>query len=300
MPTPVEIILVPTLMIVLGYVLKRQNILKSRDSNVLSRIVLTVSLPSLVFVNLSTANISTDMLLLPFAAFSLSAICMVISFLFCKSRGYSKVKTWTIMIACAMMNTGFLGFPISLGVFGNEGFLNAIFFDLETTLIFVIFGMVLVSIFGGNRKEVLKQAVGFVPLWAVIIALLFNIFHLQYGYVIETTLNYLGQSTIPLIMISLGLTLDFKEIKHSFTDSLFVAFVRLILAPIIIFLILNAINFGGLSFKVAILEAGMATAMNALVLAITYDLDTKLMSSIIFTNTVLSLITLTGIITLLV
>ncbi|MEE3324139.1 MAG: AEC family transporter [Methanosphaera sp.] len=300
MPTPVEIILVPTLMIVLGYVLKRQNILKSRDSNVLSRIVLTVSLPSLVFVNLSTANISTDMLLLPFAAFSLSAICMVISFLFCKSRGYSKVKTWTIMIACAMMNTGFLGFPISLGVFGNEGFLNAIFFDLETTLIFVIFGMVLVSIFGGNRKEVLKQAVGFVPLWAVIIALLFNIFHLQYGYVIETTLNYLGQSTIPLIMISLGLTLDFKEIKHSFTDSLFVAFVKLILAPIIIFLILNAINFGGLSFKVAILEAGMATAMNALVLAITYDLDTKLMSSIIFTNTVLSLITLTGIITLLV
>lgn len=300
MPTPVEIILVPTLMIVLGYVLKRQNILKSRDSNVLSRIVLTVSLPSLVFVNLSTANISTDMLLLPFAAFSLSAICMVISFLFCKSRGYSKVKTWTIMIACAMMNTGFLGFPISLGVFGNEGFLNAIFFDLETTLIFVIFGMVLVSIFGGNRKEVLKQAVGFVPLWAVIIALLFNIFHLQYGYVIETTLNYLGQSTIPLIMISLGLTLDFKEIKHSFTDSLFVSFVKLILAPIIIFLILNAINFGGLSFKVAILEAGMATAMNALVLAITYDLDTKLMSSIIFTNTVLSLITLTGIITLLV
>lgn len=300
MPTPVEIILVPTLMIVLGYVLKRQNILKSRDSNVLSRIVLTVSLPSLVFVNLSTANISTDMLLLPFAAFSLSAICMVISFLFCKSMGYSKVKTWTIMIACAMMNTGFLGFPISLGVFGNEGFLNAIFFDLETTLIFVIFGMVLVSIFGGNRKEVLKQAVGFVPLWAVIIALLFNIFHLQYGYVIDTTLNYLGQSTIPLIMISLGLTLDFKEIKHSFTDSLFVAFVKLILAPIIIFLILNAINFGGLSFKVAILEAGMATAMNALVLAITYDLDTKLMSSIIFTNTVLSLITLTGIITLLV
>ena len=151
-----------------------------------------------------------------------------------------------------------------------------------------------------DSKEVLKQAVGFVPIWAVIIALLFNIFHLQYGYVIETNLNYLGQSTIPLIMISLGLTLDFKEIIHSFTDSLFVAFVKLILAPIIIFLILNAINFGGLSFKVAILEAGMATAMNALVLAITYDLDTKLMSSIIFTNTVLSLITLTGIITLLV
>ncbi|MBE6485895.1 MAG: AEC family transporter [Methanosphaera stadtmanae] len=300
MPSPIEIILVPTLMIALGYILKRQDILTAQDSKILSKIVLTVSLPSLVFVNLSTANINSDMLVLPFAAFLLSIICMVIAYLFCKSRGYSKVKTWTIMIACAMMNTGFFGFPITLGVFGNEGFLNAIFFDLETTVIFVIFGMVLVSLFGGNRKEVLKQAVGFVPLWAVILALIFNFLNLEYGYVIETSLNYMGQATIPLIMISLGLTLDFNEIKHSIGDSLFVAFVKLILAPIIIFFILSAINLGGLSFKVAILEAGMSTAMNALVLAITYDLDTKLMSSVIFTNTILALVTLTGIITFLI
>lgn len=300
MPSPIEIILVPTLMIALGYILKRLDILEAQDSKILSKIVLTVSLPSLIFVNLSTANISSDMLLLPCAAFVLSIISMVISFLFCKSRGYSKVKTWTIMIACAMMNTGFLGFPISLGVFGNEGFLNAIFYDLETTIIFVIFGMVLVSVFGGKRKEVLRQAVGFVPLWAVILALIFNYMNWGYGYVIQTSLDYLGQSTIPLIMISLGLALDFKEIRHSMTDSLFVAFVKLILAPIIIFFILNLINVGGLSFKVAILEAGMSTAMNALVLAITYDLDTKLMSSVIFTNTILALITLTGIITLLI
>ena len=300
MPSPVEIILVPTLMIALGYILKRQNILNSQDSKILSKIVLTVSLPSLVFVNLSTANISWDMLVLPFAAFLLSIICMIVSFLFCKSRGYSKVKTWTIMIACAMMNTGFLGFPITLGVFGNEGFLNAIFFDLETTIIFVIFGMILVSEFGGNRKEVLKQAVGFIPLWAVIIALIFNFLNLQYGYVIQASLDYLGQSTIPLIMISLGLTLDFKEIKNSVGDSLFVAFVKLILAPVIIFFILSSIHLGELSFKVAILEAGMSTAMNALVLAITYDLDAKLMSSLIFTNTLLALITLTGIISFLI
>ncbi len=300
MPSPVEIILVPTLMIMLGYILKRQNILKAQDSTVLSKIVLNVSLPSLVFVNLSTANITHDMLVLPFVAFLLSAISMFVALIFSKSRGYSKVKTWTVMIACAMMNTGFLGFPITLGVFGNEGFLNAIFFDLETTLIFVIFGMVLVKVFGGNRKEVIKQALSFVPVWAVVIALIFNVLNIQYGYVIESSLNYLGQSTIPLIMISLGLTLDFKEIKHAIGDSLFVSAVKLVLAPVIVFAIMSLINIGGLTFKVAILEAGMSTAMNALVLAITYDLDTKLMSSFIFTDTILSLFTLTAIISFLI
>lgn len=300
MATPLEIILVPTLMIVLGYSLKRHDILKVQDSVTLTKIVLDVTLPSLIFVNLSRANISSDMLFLPFFALIISMVCIILAYLFCKFRNYSKIKTWTIMIACAMMNTGFLGFPISMGVFGNDGFLHAIFFDLETTVIFVIFGMLLVSVFGGNRREVLKQSVSFVPLWAVIFALVFNVFNLQYGYVLENSLNYLGQATIPLIMITLGLRLDFNEIRHSLSDSLFVSFVKLIVAPVVMFLMLGFIGFGGLSFKVAVLEAGMSTAMNALVLSINYGLDTKLMSSMIFTNTVLGLFTLTALISFLI
>lgn len=300
MATPLEIILVPTLMIVLGYSLKRHDILKVQDSVTLTKIVLDVTLPSLIFVNLSCANISSDMLFLPFFALIISMVCIILAYLFCKFRNYSKIKTWTIMIACAMMNTGFLGFPISMGVFGNDGFLYAIFFDLETTVIFVIFGMLLVSVFGGNRREVLKQSVSFVPLWAVIFALVFNVFNLQYGYVLENSLNYLGQATIPLIMITLGLRLDFNEIRHSLSDSLFVSFVKLIVAPVVMFLMLGFIGFGGLSFKVAVLEAGMSTAMNALVLSINYGLDTKFMSSMIFTNTVLGLFTLTALISFLI
>lgn len=300
MASSIEIILVPTLMILLGYLLKRQDILKVQDSNILSRIVLDVTLPSLIFVNLSTANISSDMLALPFFSLIISLICIVIAYSFCKYRGYSKVKTWTIIIASSMMNTGFLGFPITMGVFGNGGFLHAIFFDLGTTLIFVVFGIVLVSVFGGNRNDVLKQSISFIPLWAVILALFFNVFDLSYGYVLESSLNYLGQATIPLIMITLGLRLDFRDIKHSISDSFFVSLVKLILAPTIIFLLLSLLDFGGLSFKVAVLEAGMPTAMNALVLSINYDLDTKLMSSAIFTNTVLGLFTLTVLITFLI
>lgn len=300
MATALEIILVPTLMIVLGYVLKRQDVLKVHDSVTLSKIVLDVTLPSLIFVNLSKADITPSMLTLPLAAFALSGICMVISYLFCKSRGYSKVKTWTIVIASSMMNTGFLGFPITMGLFGNEGFLQAIFFDLETTMIFVIFGIVLVSRFGGNRKDVLKESLTFIPLWAVFLALIFNIFNLQYGYVIENSLTYLGQATIPLIMITLGLRLDVRDIKHSLFDSLFVALISLVIAPILMFLMLRSINFSGLGFYVAVIESGMATAMNALALSINYNLDSRLMSSMIFTNTLLCLFTLTVIITVLI
>lgn len=45
------------LLIALGYFLKRMNYLKATDSQVLSTLVLNVTLPSLVIVNLNSAKI---------------------------------------------------------------------------------------------------------------------------------------------------------------------------------------------------------------------------------------------------
>ena len=274
MVNPIEIILIPTIMIIIGYALKRNNVLNAKDSTTLSKIVINISLPSLIFVNLSSAHINSNMAILPVASFAVSMVCMLLAYLFSRSRGYSKIKTWTLMIAAAMMNSGFIGFPITLGVFGNEGFLNAIFYDLATTVLFVMFGMILVGEFGGDKKDVVKNGLKFVPLWAVILGLLFNFSHIE-----------------------MGLTIDFREIKHYLKDSLLISLLRLVVSPLLMFGILSAIHLTGLAFNVAVLEAGMSTAMNALVLSITYNLDNKLMSSCIFTDVLLSLVTLTAIIT---
>jgi predicted permease len=203
------------------------------------------------------------------------------------------------MIAASMMNTGFIGFPVSLGVFGNDGFLHAIFYDLSTTILFIVYGMVLVKEFGGSREDVIRQSFKFIPLWAVLFAVIFNVFNIPIFALAEDVLGYFADSTIPLIMLSLGLTIDFKAIGHSIGDSLFVSFVKLVLSPCIILVFLSILNIGGMTYNIAILEAGMSTAMNALVLSITYDLDVKLMSSMIFTNVLLSLFTLTAIISFL-
>lgn len=293
MPTPVEVILVPTLMIILGFYLKRIGMLKPQDSNTLSAIVLNVTLPAMVYINIATATIKPDMLILPITSFLISIMCMLVVGVFCKIRGYDTIKSWTLMIAAAMMNTGFIGYPITLNVFGNDGLLHAIFFDMVTPILFVMYGMMLVKEFGGDMHKVIKKGFKFVPLWAVIIGLVANVLHFQEGYVLHSVLNYLAGGTVPLIMISLGLTIDFRDIKKYLKDSLFISFIRLIFAPAVIFVVFSALGITGMVFNVAVLEAGMSTAMTALVLAITYNIDHKLMSSVILVDVVLSLITLT-------
>lgn len=292
MVNAVEVILVPTLMIIVGMFLKRFDVLKEEHSSVLSKIVLNISLPSLIFMNIATANITGDMIYLPIFSFGLSFICMIIAFIYSKLRGYSKVKTWTIIILLSLMNTAFIGYPIVLGVFGKEGFLYAIFYDMAVAILFVIFGILLSTIFGGNKRDVLKNGLTFIPLWSIIFGVLFNIFNIPLGYVFENILTYLGNSAIPLIMLSLGLTINVHDFRSYLSDTIFISVSRLLLAPIILFLILSSLNFDGLMLQVSVLQAAMPTAMNALVLAITYDLDVELVSSVVFITTILCLFTL--------
>ena len=300
MASPIEVILVPALMMLLGFFLKYIGFLKQSDRDLLSNIVLYIMLPAMVFINLKKATISNDMLYLPVLGIALSILLLVPAYIYCKVRKYDERTTWTILLAASLMNTGFIGFPVSLGVFGDAGFLNAVFFDLSTSVMVVLYGVILAKKFGGDAREAVKSIVTFMPLWAVIFGLLFNALDINsLGYVLDSILEYLAGATIPMIMLALGLSLDFRNVGENFTDSIVVSVIKLVISPLIILVLLMLLNIHGMVFNIAILEAGMSTAGNALVLAISYNLDKDLMGSLIFTNVVLSIVTLTAIISFL-
>ncbi|MBQ2653855.1 MAG: AEC family transporter [Methanobrevibacter sp.] len=299
MPSPIEVILVPTIMILLGVFLRYIGFLSHEDRDLLSKIVLYIALPSMLFMNLKDSTISSDMIYLPVLGVITSFILLIIAYIYCRANNYSKKATWTIMIGASIMNTGFIGFPVSLGVFGNSGLSHAIFYDLSTSILVIIYGILLAKEFGGNSREVLKKAVLFMPVWGVIFGLIFNVFNIPLFYVAESILDYLSQATIPLIMLSIGLSLDFRNVGNNLKDSLAVSAIKLVMAPAIIFTLLTLFNIKGMAFNVALIEAGMSTAGNALVLAIEYGLDADLMGSIIFTNVILSVFSLTAIISFL-
>lgn len=288
----IQIILVPTIMILVGILLKYFNILKSEDSDKLNKIVLNIALPALIFTNLIDATITNDMLILPVVAVSSVIIAAVIAYAYSKARSYSKSTTWTIILASSMMNTAFIGYPVIMGILGKQGFIQSIFYDSAIAILFVVFGIILVSIFGGNRKEVLYNALTFMPLWALILALIFNYFDIGVGYVIGNCLDYLSDATIPLIMISLGLKINIGNIRDKLQDSIFILLLRMIFIPVIVMISLRYLNLSELTYQVAVLDSAMPIAMNTLVLAITYDLDSELLASVIFASTILCLITL--------
>jgi hypothetical protein len=208
------------------------------------------------------------------------------------------ITLWSVLVTVMIANTAFMGYPVTLGIFGQEGFLRAIFCDIATLCIFLILSFVLILKFGGTVKKAVKKITFFPPLWAVVLGLCFNFFNIPIGPVVENTVNYLGQGAIPLIMIALGLSIDFSAIKRSKSMIAFTSVMKLLFFPLVAFVVASQLGLIDLQHKISIVEAAMPSGMMSLLLSITYKLDYELTSDCILINTVISLITLPVIIML--
>ena len=289
------------IMIALGYILKRIDFLSVDNVDTLNNIVIYIMLPSMIFSALYTADLSmiSSLGILPFVILASSFVTGIISYFILKRFNLSDKMLWSVLVTIMIANTGFMGYPISIGVYGSEGFLRAIFCDMATSVIFLILSFALVLKFGGSPKTAVKKIAFFPPLWAIILGILLNITHISIGPVLENTVNYLGNGTIPLIMLSLGISIDFGGIKRSKNMIIFTSIMKLLIFPLIAFFIVSHLGLLDLQFKIPIIEAAMPSGMLSLVLVITYKLDYELTSDCILINTVISLVTLPVILMLL-
>ncbi len=289
------------LMIGVGYVLKRIDFLSEKDIGSLNNIVVYVLMPCMIFYALYSADMSLLPVLgiLPFVIFIASIGSGVISYIVLKRLHYDDKKLWSVLVTVMIANTAFMGYPVNLGVFGNSGFLRAIFCDLATTCMFLILSFVLMLKFGGTVKTALKKILLFPPLWAVVLGISFNLLNIPIGPVLDKTIGYLGDGAIPLIMISLGLSINLDGLTRSKSMVIFTSIIKLAVFPLIAFVVVSLLGLADLQHDIGIIEAAMPSGMLSLVLAITYKLDYELTSDCILINTVISLITLPIIMSLL-
>lgn len=282
------------LMIAIGYVLKRIDFLSDDDVPTLNNIVIYILLPCMIFSALYSADLSLLPKLgtLPFIILASSFITGIISYLILKRLKLPDIQLWSVLVTVMIANTAFMGYPINLGIYGHEGFLRAIFCDIATLITFLLLSFVLVLKFGGSVRTAVKKIVFFPSLWAIVLGIILNLLNIPIGPVLDNTISYLGDGAIPLIMLSLGISIDLAGIKRSKAMIIFTSIMKLAFFPLMAFLIVSFLGFSGLDFKVSIIEAAMPSGMMSLILAISYKLDYELTSDCILINTVISLVTL--------
>ncbi|WNY27570.1 AEC family transporter [Methanolapillus ohkumae] len=293
-----DIIFVIVILILLGFFLKYFGILSEKDKVALNNIVIYVAIPATLFLSLLRNVDAKDL----GSYFKLTIFILIIT-LACAVLAYGigkllkmdiKSLAAFILVACCG-NTAFMGFAIATGFYGVDGFIRAIFCDTATLFVIIILGTYLGIKVSGRKVSLLKQVVRFPPMIAWVVTIVLVILGFQISMLpafVVTTLGYLSGIMVPLIMISLGLSLSPKYLKVAAIPAILVTVIQLFFAPALAVILSNFFALSGLDRNVAILQAGMPPAMTPLVFSEIYGMNSKLISGATFLATVVSLVSI--------
>lgn len=112
--------------------------------------------------------------------------------------------------------------------------------------------------------EIIKRIFTFIPFIAFLIGLGINFLGISYPLILDSLLSSITKPFAIIALLSIGLQIDFKINKEMFKNILFGQFYKLILAPLIIYLIVwNILGIQDLIGRICILGAAIGS-MNAM------------------------------------
>jgi predicted permease len=204
------------LIIGLGYLLKRFNILQEKDGEVISKIIFKITLPALVVVTFHSVDIDTTLIFLPFIVFIFGLITVFLGLLVFKNEK-RELKGSFLMLSG--FNVGLFAFPLVYAMWGMEGLTYFSMFDVGTS--FIVFG--LAYIFGSyfskeglrlKPLDIFKKLGKSIPLMTYIIASALNFSNVQLPDTLIHVASTISAANIPLSLLLLGLYLNFKVEKQ--------------------------------------------------------------------------------------
>ncbi|QLK86628.1 AEC family transporter [Staphylococcus sp. 17KM0847] len=201
------------LLIAVGYMLKRLNFITGADSKVISTIVLNVTLPAVVIVNLNDVSLTPSLSILPVMMVLygiLTKVLIVLMFL-----KYTNEVRGTVAMMIASMNIGIFAYPLVQQIWPDKGLIYFGMADIGGAI--VMFGLTYFvatyfkNMGGGlNPKLILSNMIKSVPLMTYIVMLILNVLSIRLSDNMIRFFDVLGQANLPLSMILLGVLMDFK------------------------------------------------------------------------------------------
>lgn len=183
-------------------------------------------------------------------------------------------------------NLGNMGLPLCFYAFGEEGLeLAVVAFAVQSTLFFT-FGVWFLSGRSSPRAAFTTPA----P-WAIGAAALFLATGTTPPQWLANTVELIGGLTIPLMLITLGVTLARLAVVSA-RRTLLLSLLRLAMGVVVGLVLVNALDIQGAARGVTIILSAMPSAVFNYLMALHYDRQPEEVASLVVATTFLSLLTL--------
>lgn len=266
----------------LGYLWGRSG--KTFDTPMVTLLVINIGVPCLIVSVLLKADLSGEALTeMAGAAFVALSVNAVIAFAFLKTLGWSQRA---YLPGLVFGNTGNMGLPLCLFAFGDEGLALAIGY-------FVVFAVMQFTLGMGvaSGRFSLREIVRNPVIIAVVVAVGLMVAGVTLPKWIDNTVNLLAGMTIPLMLLTLGVSLGRLHVK-TLGRSAILAVVRLGVGFLVGFATAEALGMEGAARGVVILESTMPVAVFNYLFAVRYHSAPEQVAGMVVISTALSFATL--------
>lgn len=255
--------------------------------------IIYVALPAAALYYLPTIHWSGAVLLPLLAPLLCWFGAWIFSRLLAKKLLLDKRSQAAFFIVCGLGNTSFVGFPLIKAYYGEEWLSIAALCD-QVTFTLLTVGATFVAMKQENAADfsmskVIKKLLIFPPFVAIVIALLLPQF-VSFEALKEVT-KMVSSTLSPLALFSVGLQFDLSNVKDDWKTISMAALYKLFIAPALVFFVALALQWKGITTKVAVFETAMGTMISAGILNDQFGLNPRLSNAIVFTTILLSFIT---------
>ena len=279
-------VLFPVFFVVgIGYYLGKNN--PKIDTSFITNFAANVGTPAMIIYALTSTGISFEVFKNYFGYYLIAIIAFTITgfiFLF-----FLNTKDIIRELPPFIMpNTGNMGLPICLFAYGSEGLGVA-----ATISALIILCHFTLGIFLADRKFNINVILKNPPFYAIIISVFLLYFKIEVPTFIENTTFLLMYATIFLILMSLGIALTRLKV-FSFKKAFISSIGRVILGPIVGFLLIKYFSLEGFAAGALLIQCSMPSAVLTYLVGSIYS-PKKIVDSIasmIVVSTLMSFITI--------
>lgn len=185
-------------------------------------------------------------------------------------------------------NTGNMGIPICLFAYGKLGM--GVAAAISSLVVFLHFTL---NIFLAKKEFDFKIILKSPAFYAIIFSVVFLYYRIPLPQFILNTVMLLAYAMIVMILMSLGVALTQLKV-FSFKDAIISSIGRVILGPIMGFIVIQSFNLSGFAAGVVLIQSSMPSAILCYLVGSMYSPKEIVdnISSMIVVSTIMSLITI--------
>jgi len=284
------------LMLLLGILLKRRGLLSDEFITVGSRLVFTLTLPALLFINIAATDFRA-VINAPLLGYAIGATLLVyLGLEWYAGQFVAQRRERGIFVQGAYRaNMGIIGLALCQNAFGDPGLASASVYMAIMTILFNILAVITLSrslndkppSFGTTLASIARNPL----IIAILLALPFSYWQLPLPDLLRNTGHYFSRMTLPLALLCIGGSLSLRSVKHTSSVALQSTFAKLLVVPAALVTGAVALGFREVELGILYLMSSAPSAAASYVMVRAMGGNGELASNIIVLTTLASILT---------